>query len=150
MQRALAGGEIPVIDVTDFLAGRPGAAAKAAAELRVAFETVGFYYLRGHGVPSSLIDATYAEAARFHAQPPEAKLAVKVDEHNIGYMPIARKPPPNAAGLDHFTVELASARELADVVQRLEGARVPATRHGDMVAVADPEGNRLRLLVEEG
>lgn len=61
-----------------------------------------------------------------------------------------REPPPNAAGLDHFTVELASARELADVVQRLEGARGPATRHGDMVAVADPEGNRLRLLVEEG
>ena len=27
----------------------------------------------------------------------EQKLAVKVDEHNIGYMPIARKPPPNAA-----------------------------------------------------
>ena len=49
------------------------------------------------GVPQSLIDLTYAEAARFHAQPLEQKLAVKVDEHNIGYMPIARKPPPNAA-----------------------------------------------------
>jgi isopenicillin N synthase-like dioxygenase len=97
MQRTMIGGEIPVIDVADFLAGRPGAASRAAAELRFAFETVGFYYLRGHGVPQSLIDGTYAEAARFHAQPPEAKLAVRVDEHNIGYMPIARKPPPNAA-----------------------------------------------------
>ena len=29
--------------------------------------------------------------------PINTKLAVKVDEHNIGYMPIARKPPPNAA-----------------------------------------------------
>ena len=29
--------------------------------------------------------------------PSSSKLAVKVDEHNIGYMPIARKPPPNAA-----------------------------------------------------
>ena len=93
----MIGSEIPLIDVSGFLAGRPDAAKRAAAELRFAFEKVGFYYLAGHGVPQALIDATYAAAARFHAQPLEAKLAVKVDEHNIGYMPIARKPPPNAA-----------------------------------------------------
>jgi isopenicillin N synthase-like dioxygenase len=93
----MIGSEIPLIDVSGFLAGRPDAAKRAAAELRFAFEKVGFYYLAGHGVPQALIDATYDAAARFHAQPLEAKLAVKVDEHNIGYMPIARKPPPNAA-----------------------------------------------------
>ena len=93
----MVGSEIPLIDVSGFLAGRPEAAKRAAAELRFAFEKVGFYYLAGHGVPQALIDATYEAAARFHAQPLEAKLAVKVDEHNIGYMPIARKPPPNAA-----------------------------------------------------
>src|SRR5262245_27308661 len=93
----MIGGEIPLIDVSGFLAGEPGAAERAANELRFAFEHVGFYYLAGHGVPQSLIDTAYAEAARFHAQPIERKLAVKVDEHNIGYMPIARKPPPNAA-----------------------------------------------------
>src|SRR5687767_14294032 len=93
----MIGGEIPLIDVSGFLAGDSGAAEKAAAELRFAFENVGFYYLAGHGVPQSLIDATYEAAARFHAQPLESKLAVKVDEHNIGYMPIGRMPPPNAA-----------------------------------------------------
>ena len=93
----LIGGEIPLIDVGDFLAGKPGAAQRAAAELRFAFEKVGFYYLAGHGVAPALIDTAYEEAARFHAQPIEAKLAVKVDEHNIGYMPIAEKAPPNAA-----------------------------------------------------
>ena len=93
----MIGGEIPLIDVSGYLAGEPGAAQRAAAELRFAFEHVGFYYLAGHGVPQSLIDMAYGEAARFHALPLEAKLAVKVDEHNIGYMPIARKPPPNAA-----------------------------------------------------
>jgi isopenicillin N synthase-like dioxygenase len=90
-------GEIPLIDVSGFLAGEPGAAERAAQQLRFAFENVGFYYLAGHGVPQALIDTAYAEAARFHALPLEKKLAVKVDEHNIGYMPIARKPPPNAA-----------------------------------------------------
>jgi len=93
----LIGGEIPLIDVADYLAGKPGAAQRAANQLSFAFEHVGFYYLAGHGVPQSLIYTAYREAARFHAQPIEAKLAVKVDEHNIGYMPIARTPPPNAA-----------------------------------------------------
>jgi isopenicillin N synthase-like dioxygenase len=93
----MIGGEIPLIDVADFLAGKPGAAEKAAAELRYAFENVGFYYLAGHGVPQALIDAQYAEAARFHAQPIGEKLKVKVNEHTIGYMPIADKAPPNAA-----------------------------------------------------
>ncbi|MFI4998546.1 MAG: isopenicillin N synthase family dioxygenase [Reyranellales bacterium] len=92
----MIGGEIPLIDVADYLAGKPGAAETAAAQLRFAFENVGFYYLAGHGVSPSMIDAQYAEAARFHAQPIDAKLAVQVDEHNIGYMPIAREAPPNA------------------------------------------------------
>jgi isopenicillin N synthase-like dioxygenase len=90
-------GEIPLIDVAAYLAGEPGAAERAAAQLRFAFEKVGFYYLAGHGVPKALIEATYAEAARFHAQPMEQKLALKVDEHNIGYMPIGRMPTTNTA-----------------------------------------------------
>src|SRR5712664_42730 len=93
----LIGGEIPLIDVADYLAGKPGAAQRAANQLRFAFEHVGFYYLAGHRVPQSLIYTAYREAARFHAQPIEATPAVKVDEHYIGYMPIARSPPPNAA-----------------------------------------------------
>jgi isopenicillin N synthase-like dioxygenase len=44
------------------------------------------YYLRGHGVPRSLIHAAFAECERFHAQPAEKKLAVRINEHNIGYM----------------------------------------------------------------
>ncbi len=92
----MIGGEIPLIDVADYLAGRPGAAEIAAAKLRFAFEKVGFYYLAGHGVPQDLIDATYEQAARFHALPMEKKLAVKVDEHNIGYMPIQRAPASGA------------------------------------------------------
>ena len=93
----MIGGEIPLIDVSGFLAGTPGAAEKAAAELAWAFENVGFYYLAGHGVPRPLIEAQYEQAARFHAMPIEEKLKVKVNEHTIGYMPIAKEPPPNAA-----------------------------------------------------
>jgi isopenicillin N synthase-like dioxygenase len=93
----MIGGAIPLIDVSGFLAGKPGSAQKAAAALAWAFENVGFYYLTGHGVPRELIDAQYAEAARFHAQSMEEKLKLKVNEHTIGYMPIPEKAPPNAA-----------------------------------------------------
>ena len=39
----LIGGEIPLIDVSGYLSGAPGAAQRTAAELRFAFEHVGFY-----------------------------------------------------------------------------------------------------------
>ncbi|RUW66053.1 VOC family protein, partial [Mesorhizobium sp. M2A.F.Ca.ET.067.02.1.1] len=61
-----------------------------------------------------------------------------------------REPPPDAAGLDYFTVELGSAHELAAVARRLEAAGIQAKRDGRAISTADPEGNRLRLVVQGG
>src|SRR6185436_21093242 len=80
---------IPLLDVSAYLAGERVTLETLAGELRWAFENVGFYYLRGHGIDRSLIDSTYAAAARFHAQPTEKKLALRTDEHNIGYLAMA-------------------------------------------------------------
>lgn len=79
---------IPVLDVAAFLNDAPGALASLGAELRVALEHVGFYYLRGHDVPQSLIDRVFAACARFHAQPLTAKMALRANVHNVGYMPV--------------------------------------------------------------
>jgi isopenicillin N synthase-like dioxygenase len=81
---------IPVIDVGPCFAGRPGALESAAAELRDALEGVGFFIIVNHGVPSALIDATFAQARRFHAQPDEIKMALRMNEHNNGYMSLGR------------------------------------------------------------
>ncbi len=81
---------IPVIDVGPCFAGAPGALAATAAILRDTLERVGFFVMVGHGVPQPLIDATFAEARRFHAQPMEAKVALKMNEHNNGYMALGR------------------------------------------------------------
>src|SRR5919106_1554966 len=94
---AMIAGAIPLIDVSGHLRGDAEASRRAAAQLRWAFENVGFYYLAGHGVPQSLIDRTYEAAARFHAQPMAKKLALKVNEHNIGYLPISDAASPQAA-----------------------------------------------------
>ena len=90
MALATAVGVIPVIDMAPCFAGVPGALDAAAAELRQALERVGFFIMTGHGVPQALIDQTFAEARRFHAQPMDAKLALRMNEHNNGYMMMGR------------------------------------------------------------
>jgi len=81
---------IPVIDLGPYLAGRPAAAAATAAELGRALQEVGFFVIVNHGIPQALVDDTFEEARRFHAQPMEAKLALRMNEHNNGYMMLGR------------------------------------------------------------
>ncbi len=81
---------IPVIDLGPCLAGAPGAVRSAAADLRRALEDIGFFILINHSVPQGLIDQTFEEARRFHDQPPPAKMAVRMNEHNNGYMLMGR------------------------------------------------------------
>ena len=78
--------EIPVLDLGAFLAGKPGALEATAKELQYAAENVGFFFIRGHGVPQDLIDATFDASARFHALGEAEKMALKANQHNIGYM----------------------------------------------------------------
>jgi len=79
---------IPVLDLGPYRAGEAGAAERLAEDLCHAQENVGFYFIVNHGVPRSRIDATFTAARRFHAMPLEAKLALKANEHNIGYLPM--------------------------------------------------------------
>jgi len=81
---------IPIIDLGPYLANRPGAEAATAAQLGRALRDVGFFVIVNHEVPRELIDATFAEARRFHAQPMDAKLALRMNEHNNGYMMLGR------------------------------------------------------------
>ena len=84
------GATIPVIDLGAYRAGAPGARARLAAELCAALETIGFFMLVDHGVPRDLITRTFDQARRFHAQPAAAKLALRMNEHNNGYMAMGR------------------------------------------------------------
>ena len=83
-------GHIPVIDLGPCLAGSPGAVESTARALRDALAQIGFFVLINHGVPQALIDQTFGEAQRFHDQPLGAKLAVRMNEHNNGYMVMGR------------------------------------------------------------
>jgi isopenicillin N synthase-like dioxygenase len=81
---------IPVIDFGPCCAGKPGALEATAATLRDTLETIGFFVMVNHGVPAPLIERTFDEARRFHDQPMDAKLALRMNEHNNGYMTMGR------------------------------------------------------------
>ena len=80
--------EIPILDLAPYFAGETGALPALGAQLRRAFTEVGFYFIRGHGVPQAMVDTGFEAAARFHAQPLEAKLAMPFNRDNIGYLPM--------------------------------------------------------------
>ncbi|MGD9754312.1 MAG: 2-oxoglutarate and iron-dependent oxygenase domain-containing protein, partial [Acidimicrobiia bacterium] len=71
-QQPVASGRVPVIDLTDHLAGRPGAEEAAAAELGRARREVGFFSSVGHGVDWDEVEAIYDLAARYHRLPEAA------------------------------------------------------------------------------
>jgi isopenicillin N synthase-like dioxygenase len=77
---------IPVIDFGPAFRGEPGGLEAVAAQVRRASETVGFFYLVGHGVEPEIIDAAFAASREFHALPDDVKATVKINENNIGYL----------------------------------------------------------------
>ena len=84
----LAANEIPILDLGPLLAGQAGALDALAKQLYRASTEVGFYYLKNHGVPDSLVEQTFAESVRFHALPLEQKQGLKLDKHKIGYLEV--------------------------------------------------------------
>lgn len=81
---------IPVIDLADYLTGKPGASSAVARQVHDALTTVGFLVLTGHDVSTDSIAGTFAEARRLHELPMAKKLALRLNEHNNGYMTMGR------------------------------------------------------------
>jgi isopenicillin N synthase-like dioxygenase len=82
--------EIPVLDMTPYLNGEPGGREKVAAHLREISMTVGFFYLKGHGIPQEVFDNVFAESRRFHALPAAEKNKlpyITTDSFSSGYQP---------------------------------------------------------------
>lgn len=78
---------IPVLDIGPFLAGEPGALATLARHMARTCEDTGFLVIANHGIAEALVRDCFAESARFFALDMERKLALKVGELNVGYLP---------------------------------------------------------------
>ncbi len=85
---AEAAARIPVIDFGPAFTGEPGALPRVAREVSFACENIGFFYALNHGVPDELIDRAFAASRRFHALPLDEKVKLRLNENNIGYLPM--------------------------------------------------------------
>ena len=65
---------LPVIDLGGLFSGSMEDKARVAADLGKAARTSGFFYITGHGVPQSLIDAAFAASKEFHEKPRSFKM----------------------------------------------------------------------------
>lgn len=79
----MAFSSIPVIDISALRSSEPSAWRATAQEIGRACEQVGFFYIKGHGIPADLIERTYALSRQFHSSPVEKKTTVHI-RHSQG------------------------------------------------------------------
>lgn len=82
--------EIPLIDFSAMYGDDLQARRAVGDAVRQACTEVGFFYAKGHQVPSATIDATFAAARDFFALPLEAKMSVDISRspNMRGYTPM--------------------------------------------------------------
>ncbi|KAI6042658.1 hypothetical protein EDC04DRAFT_908757 [Pisolithus marmoratus] len=71
--------EIPIIDLANATSGDPALRCSLAADIRNACVTVGFFYVKNHGIPEEVISKVASAAERFFSLPIETKM--KLDIH---------------------------------------------------------------------
>ena len=79
--------EIPILDLSPYLDGEPGALEKLGAEIRHIQENIGFLAVINHGVSWDKLNRVYAELEKFFALPDSEKLKYKINELSLGYVP---------------------------------------------------------------
>ena len=77
---------IPIIDISELHSAAPAGLKAVANNLARAASTVGFFYIKNHGVPQSLIDDVFATARAFYSQPLPIKNQVKINATHRGFL----------------------------------------------------------------
>ena len=90
---------LPIIDFAAVRAHDTAGTQLAAASIRDACLSDGFFYITNHGVPDAVIEAVYEQGRRFFRQPPEVKRQAAVNARHRGFNALgdahmyeARKP----------------------------------------------------------
>ena len=88
--RAIEVADIPVIDMAPLASDRATDLAQVGAAMREAAERSGFFYVRNHGVSTTLIAEVDLLARRFFAQPEEKKLEVVPLDRHRGFLHVGQ------------------------------------------------------------
>ncbi len=96
LPRAATREELPILDLAPLNAGEPLDA--LARELRGACESIGFFYVRNHGVPKSIVDGVFDATRRYFDLPVDERLKWKIDDRfRRGFMPMGINQHPGYA-----------------------------------------------------
>ena len=101
--------EVPIIDVGPLLAGVPGALETAAREFHRACTEIGFFFIVNHSLDPALVERSFAASRELFALPADAKLAVRMNEHQCGFQP--SKVAMQTTGLGDGSAVKANANE---------------------------------------
>jgi isopenicillin N synthase-like dioxygenase len=86
----VAHASLPVIDISGMSSRNIADRSEVGARLRATCLDKGFFYIRNHGVPETLVEYVFKEAAAFFALPAEEKARVDKSKSkaNRGYEPL--------------------------------------------------------------
>jgi isopenicillin N synthase-like dioxygenase len=120
--------QVPIIDFAAFRQGTANGKAGIAKEIRDACEDTGFFYLRGHGIAQSTVDAVFAASRRFFALPLQERLKVKLTpRQNRGYQPLGSRMYGDKADAPDLNESFKYQHELpSDDPDILDGNRIHA------------------------
>ena len=91
---------IPIIDVSPLDGGNEVACRHVADELCEAARTVGFFYVRNHGVSRVQLDEVFSAARNFFAAPEEKKRSVAISPFHRGWLEIGATKMAGSAASD--------------------------------------------------
>jgi len=109
--RAIAFEEIPVIDIGAMAGSDAATKLAVAAAVREASETVGFFYIRNHGVSDADLARTFELGRRFFDLPLADKVSIhqRNSPHHAGYTPLlAENTDPANKGDLHESFDMVS------------------------------------------
>ena len=98
--KTIAVEEIPVIDFGGFLKGTPEESMQVAQEIRKAAEEVGFFYIRNHGIPESVITQAHRASQSFFSQSQDSKQKIKINSSHHGFLSVGEAKMESAENID--------------------------------------------------
>jgi isopenicillin N synthase-like dioxygenase len=91
---------IPIIDIGGLGGGSTADFAGIAAQFLHAAKTVGFFYIRNHGIPRAVIDDAFAVSLEFFSRTLKEKESVHVSERHRGFLCIGQAKMRGSATKD--------------------------------------------------
>lgn len=101
--RQLPVDRIPLIDFGPFLSGSPADRRRVAQDIAQACESIGFLYLKNHGVPEEKISSAFEAARFFFNLPSEIRMQDRLlcsPTQTRGYMPLRARHYPGTGAPD--------------------------------------------------